>query len=111
MMLHSGIQMVIPLHTKGREAFFSVEHLQDKSLEDIFNFVNSQAIKDLKLYTRLAQEDGSGRRIFRAMADLEEDFLSFIEIDYLNHLSLAASRNRKDWEGKEMRPEYELALT
>ena len=83
------------------------DSLHEKGLEDIFNFVNKQAIQDLKLYSLLSQEGGISRPIFKTMATMEEDFLSFIETDYLNQLSYAVTRNNKAEEFKVLKFEFE----
>ncbi|HEX7511061.1 MAG TPA: hypothetical protein VF335_07165 [Chitinivibrionales bacterium] len=80
------------------------------TLEEIFNFLSRQSLRDLKLYTMLAQEPSAYKPIFNTLVELEEDFLIFIETDYINHLTHAATRNTRVNEFKVFKKEYENSM-
>ena len=64
--------------------------LSERSLEDVFNFVSKQSLNHMKSLWFLSMENRAVGPVFKAMFDLEEDFLLFAECDYLHHLSESA---------------------
>jgi hypothetical protein len=87
-----GIE-IFPL--KGEEAWetsFASVRLSQARLEDIYDFVSKQSLNDLKNLLFLSLDDHATRPVFNAMSELEEDFLIFVECDYIHQLSKNALR-------------------
>jgi hypothetical protein len=76
---------------ENRNHLDGVDNLSDKTLEELFNYVNKLSIRDLKMYIFLSHENKKSESIVSAFIDLEEDFLARIESGYLKHLSLEAT--------------------
>jgi|WetSurMetagenome_2_1015567.scaffolds.fasta_scaffold145385_2 hypothetical protein len=62
-------------------------HLSQARLEDIYDFISKQSLNDLKNLLFLSLEDQETRPVFNTMSELEEDFLIFVECDYIHHLA------------------------
>jgi len=101
-----GIEVAPTLKPGEKENSYYVNNVSVDTLEEIFNLLSRQSLRDLKLYSMLALENGNYKPIFKAMEQLEEDYLIFIETDYINHLNHAATRDSKIGEYKKMKPEY-----
>ena len=82
-----GIELPPLERSDKRKNMFPALTLSERSLEDIFNFVSKLSLNYLKSFCFLSMEIKTIVPIFKAMFELEEDFLIFIEGDYLHHLS------------------------
>ncbi len=96
MVNHQGITILLTNNTLFTENSFSIAKLSEKSFEEIYYFICKQALYDLKLFTFLSIENHDLKPIFQAMFDLEEDFLGFVEADYLHQLSGCAEQNIRE---------------
>jgi hypothetical protein len=79
---------IFPLSSaEANKNTFSSMHLSQARLEDIFDFISKQSLNDLKNLLFLSMEDNETRQLFNTMSELEEDFLIFVECDYIHHLA------------------------
>ena len=99
MLRKGGIEMIPAAGSDERKNLFPALTLSEGCLEDIFNFVSKQSLNDLKSLWFLSMENRRMGPIFKAMFELEEDFLLFVENDYLHHL--AESTPQADFQEKD----------
>ena len=92
MLRNQGMEIVPLLRNKSRAAAFSAPKLFEKSLEDMFNFISKQSLNDLKSLSFYSMENREARQLYKAMFELEEDYLVFVEHDYLHHLFQSTAR-------------------
>jgi hypothetical protein len=86
-MLRSQGMEVIPRYgNESSETVFCGPKLFERSLEDIFNFISKQSLNELRSLSFFSLEIHQAKPLFNAMFELEEDFLVFVEYDYLDHL-------------------------
>jgi hypothetical protein len=92
-MLRNQEMEIVPLKgNEKHEAAFSGIRLFDKNLEDVFNFISKQSLNELKTLSFFSMENRLAQQLFKAMFELEEDFLVFVECDYLHHLAQSTAR-------------------
>jgi hypothetical protein len=85
---------ILPFERNNRNKnYFSVENFSQTSLEDLYDFISKQSLKDMKELFFLSQENPVMRPVLMAMGELEEDFLLFVEGDFLRHLSETGRRS------------------
>jgi hypothetical protein len=92
MMRKQGIEIISLKENERRETSFYGTKLFEKSIEDIFNFISKQSLNDLKALSFFSMENRYARQLFKTMFELEEDFLVFVECDYLHHLAQSTAR-------------------
>jgi hypothetical protein len=92
MLRNRGMEIVPLTGNDRRKSDYSTLKLFEKNLEDIFNFISKQSLNDLKSLWFFSMENRETERFFKAMFELEEDFLVFVECDYLHHLSESTTR-------------------
>jgi hypothetical protein len=90
MLRNRGIEMLPLESAEPRKQSFSPANLSETSLEDIFNFITTQSLNCLKSLWFSSMENQPMSPVFKAMFALEEDFLIFVENDFLHHLSQSA---------------------
>lgn len=92
---------------KSLEEMDFLENLSGKTLDELFDYVKEQSIRDLKMYSLLSNEAKESELIFSALIDLEEDFMAHIESGYLDHLSMGIAQADREEAIKTLRVEYE----
>jgi hypothetical protein len=92
MLRNRGMEIVPLPGGKQRKSNYSTLKLFEKNLEDIFNFISKQSLNDLKSLWFFSMENREAELFFKAMFELEEDFLVFVECDYLHHLAESTAR-------------------
>jgi hypothetical protein len=92
MLRNRGMEIVPISGSEQRKGDYSTLKLFEKNLEDIFNFISKQSLNDLKSLWFFSMENREAELFFKAMFELEEDFLVFVECDYLHHLAESTAR-------------------
>jgi hypothetical protein len=87
MLRKRGIEIFPLKRSSARKNGFSAVRLSQASLEDIYEFISKQSLNDFKALMFLSLENLNAKPIYKAMGSLEEDFLNFVQCDYLHHLS------------------------
>ena len=90
---NQGLEIVPLKGNRKHEPAFCASRLFEKSLEDIFNFISKQSLNDLKSLSFFSMENRHARQLFKVMFELEEDFLVFVECDYLHHLAQSTAHS------------------
>jgi hypothetical protein len=92
MLRNQGMEIVPLKGNEPHESDVSGHGLFEKNLEEIFNFISKQSLNDLKALSFFSMENRFARQLFKAMFELEEDFLVFVECDYLHHLAQSTAQ-------------------
>ena len=92
MLRNRGMEIVPLAGNERRKSDYSTLRFFEKNLEDIFNFISKQSLNDLKSLWFFSMENRETEPFFKAMFELEEDFLVFVECDYLHHLAESTAR-------------------
>lgn len=82
------------------------DNLSGKTLDELFDYVKDQSIRDLKFFSILCNEDNESKSIFLTLIELEEAFMEQVEQSYLDHLFMGVSKIDREEAIKTMQKEY-----
>jgi hypothetical protein len=71
------------------------ERFVSLTVRDVYNFVTRKSLRDLKMFFFLSRENLTSASVFHSFAELEEDFLSSVETEFLTYSESAINSSNE----------------
>jgi hypothetical protein len=85
-----GIELIVSNGENPHHAWYLTDLFIEIKLDAIFNFASSESLNILKNTTFLSIKSGTLQPVFQKLFELEEEFLVFVQEEYLRQLTESA---------------------